>query len=937
MRMKASFLFFLKGGGREKASEQVPAPSSPPAVRALPLPSQGGGARRKGYKAPVKARERSGREMESLHRAVGLLAIAAGALLLAAHFYSWAGPTPTPLIPGTALGALLLVLSLLLAYAGVRKSRQNASLFVSLCLTVSVLWCGYGVIQILAGQGVLPSTADLRNAAVPGLVAFSLGLFLIGLVGFLQKEVPLAMIASAISLACAHEIAAFYDADFGSSAVACNYMVVCFIGGYIGLGKCLFFLSQEKIALPGTDLPKKEASKRQGPGGGTGSNDLTAFGLILNMLSASVLGCRLLGVTDNLFVGQVPWLWAGGIYQFGTSIFSYRSLDALAATFLGFTSILKFGEGYSLLILRWVPEEPSFPIPFSVAFAVLFTILALFIAIDSLVDGLYLLFYVALCIALACSPRGFLEGGPQGVAVAIFVASTLLTLLHLYNGNARVKMLRGEGVFKTLLSHLHVCKLWEGNNLHAPYLGYSKYADAEVLGYACSALASFAITVAAEPNSPLTTIVLPWVVVAGGLLKLLCGSVAFSRGRTLESTAFIVYGFMWIIWGTARYGGLYGAARGFQVAVGIVSLMLFNAFLVLCTLFLSISWFIYSLCFELILISFLLDAVGATSTGYDIAVTIIFGLVSFYCFLSALVNHTFESPQLPLGRPIVRLSGFGGGSTKCLHLPARRASSVKQVAEIMKKGGMCGIPTDTVYVLAAACCQPDAVEKAYNTKHQAQDRPMSLWISSLKQLESAKHLFSPVLWDFMDAAWPSPISLVIPRGEWVDYLGMKDSAKYVGTPQSIAIRIPDCSVTTHLIDLVGPIAVTSANPTGEADTTHHNQVYAKLGDKVDAVLCDGPSPENIASTVVDCTRIESGHLAFFRVGLVPKSQVLQILEQVQRRHQPGHTNNSLAMEGKEEQQSLCRAFLCNDAHVQQSSPTSYTNKAFCTDVGDASP
>lgn len=136
---------------------------------------------------------------------------------------------------------------------------------------------------------------------------------------------------------------------------------------------------------------------------------------------------------------------------------------------------------------------------------------------------------------------------------------------------------------------------------------------------------------------------------------------------------------------------------------------------------------------------------------------------------------------------------------------------------------------------------------------------MSLWISSLKQLEPAKHLFTPLLWDFMEAAWPSPISLVVPRGEemlllpsclqsfgfetptlsqaslqhhvlhgdisgeivvfalmyihkchvtlpcageWVDFLGMKDSAKYVGTPQSIAIRIPDCSVTTHLIDLV---------------------------------------------------------------------------------------------------------------------------------------
>lgn len=42
---------------------------------------------------------------------------------------------------------------------------------------------------------------------------------------------------------------------------------------------------------------------------------------------------------------------------------------------------------------------------------------------------------------------------------------------------------------------------------------------------------------------------------------------------------------------------------------------------------------------------------------------------------------------------------------------------------------------------------------------------MSLWISSLKQLEPAKHLFTPLLWDFMEAAWPSPISLVIPRGE----------------------------------------------------------------------------------------------------------------------------------------------------------------------------
>lgn len=52
-----------------------------------------------------------------------------------------------------------------------------------------------------------------------------------------------------------------------------------------------------------------------------------------------------------------------------------------------------------------------------------------------------------------------------------------------------------------------------------------------------------------------------------------------------------------------------------------------------------------------------------------------------------------------------------------------------------------------------------------STKRHAQDRPMSLWISSLQQLEPAKHQFSPLLWDFMSAAWPSTISVVVPRGE----------------------------------------------------------------------------------------------------------------------------------------------------------------------------
>ncbi|NWI65587.1 SUA5 synthase, partial [Todus mexicanus] len=807
---------------------------------------------------------------ESLHSSIGLLGISAGSLLLAVRFYS--GPRAAPLIPSTALGVLLLVLSSLLAYAGIRRSLRNSSLFLTLCLTISVFWCGYGVVFILRGQGVLNDAGDFRDALVPGLVTFTLALLIVAVVGFLCREVILALIASAVSLASAHEVALLYSPAFGSSAVACNYMVVCFLGGYFALGRILCLLTKEKIALPGTDLAKNKTREQIQPAGGN-ANHFAVTGLILNMLSASVFACRLLGVTGKLFIGQVPWLWAAGIYQLGVCVLSYRAMDVLMATFFGFTSILKLAGGYCLLYPIWQPEEPSFPTPFLVVFSILFVVLALFLALQSPLDGLYLLVYVAYCIALACRPKGFFEGGPQGVDVAIFVASALMTLIHVYNVKASAKIPTGKGTVRALLARSSLLKLREGADLHAPYLGYSKYADAEILGYACSVLASFALTMTGDPQAPLATVVIPWVVVAGGILKLLGGSVAFARGKTLESSAFILYAVMWIIWGLARYGGLYGPTRSFHAAVGVVAFMLFNGFIVFCTLFLNIAWFLYSLTFFLITISFLLDAIHALPAGYDIAATLLFGLVSFYCFLSALFSSTFEGSSLPMGRAIVRLSGVGGGMTKCPHLPARKASSVKRIADILKNGGTCGIPTDTVYVLVAACNRPDAVEKAHQSKRQAQDRPMSLWISSLKQLEPAKHLFTPLLWDFMEAAWPSPISLVVPRGEWVDFLGMKDSAKYVGTPQSIAIRIPDCSVTTHLIDLVGPIAVTSANPTGEADTTHHNQVYAKLGDKVDAVLCDGPSPENIASTVVDCTKIDSGNIGFFRVGIIPKSQV----------------------------------------------------------------
>lgn len=170
-----------------------------------------------------------------------------------------------------------------------------------------------------------------------------------------------------------------------------------------------------------------------------------------------------------------------------------------------------------------------------------------------------------------------------------------------------------------------------------------------------------------------------------------------------------------------------------------------------------------------------------------------------------------------------------------------------------------------------------------------------MWISNTDQLSEAKEALGQLTWDFMNELWPSNVSLVLKKGEWIDSLGLGYAEKYIGRPDSIAIRIPDSSITCHLIDKTGPIALTSANPTGEADTTHHLQVLAKLGIKnCDGILCDGPSRENAASTVVDCRNIDEGKLGFFRIGLTPKSKVEEIFDRVKQRQSDSGSDSGIS-------------------------------------------
>lgn len=81
----------------------------------------------------------------------------------------------------------------------------------------------------------------------------------------------------------------------------------------------------------------------------------------------------------------------------------------------------------------------------------------------------------------------------------------------------------------------------------------------------------------------------------------------------------------------------------------------------------------------------------------------------------------------------------------------------------------------------------------------------------------------------MDKCYPGGITCVVKKGPWLQNLGVGEAVDFVGTKESVAIRVPDSSVLSYLVSITGPLAITSANPSGEPDSTHHNTVLDTLG------------------------------------------------------------------------------------------------------------
>jgi tRNA threonylcarbamoyl adenosine modification protein (Sua5/YciO/YrdC/YwlC family) len=156
-----------------------------------------------------------------------------------------------------------------------------------------------------------------------------------------------------------------------------------------------------------------------------------------------------------------------------------------------------------------------------------------------------------------------------------------------------------------------------------------------------------------------------------------------------------------------------------------------------------------------------------------------------------------------------------------------------------------GLPTDTVYGIGADPLSEEAVARLYELKGRPDNKPVGLLVASVDQAMSIGML-DGLAAELAAAHWPGALTLVVtPKVILADWVG--DSQR-----RTVGLRVPDHPVTLELLTSTGPLAVTSANVSGGAESMTDDEARAVFGDRV-KVYVEGRSPGGQASTVVDVT------------------------------------------------------------------------------------
>ncbi len=201
-------------------------------------------------------------------------------------------------------------------------------------------------------------------------------------------------------------------------------------------------------------------------------------------------------------------------------------------------------------------------------------------------------------------------------------------------------------------------------------------------------------------------------------------------------------------------------------------------------------------------------------------------------------------------------------------LAASAPECAKKAAELLKRGELVAIPTETVYGLGANGLDPNAVIKIFEAKGRPQDNPLILHISEASELENLCHHIPESAHRLAEAFWPGPLTMVLPAKDIVP-------RRTTAGLSTVAVRCPDSEITRKIIRLSGvPVAAPSANISGKPSTTTAEHVLHDHNGKIPLIVDGGPCRVGVESTIVDLTETPPRLL---RPGGITPEQLTRVL------------------------------------------------------------
>lgn len=211
--------------------------------------------------------------------------------------------------------------------------------------------------------------------------------------------------------------------------------------------------------------------------------------------------------------------------------------------------------------------------------------------------------------------------------------------------------------------------------------------------------------------------------------------------------------------------------------------------------------------------------------------------------------------------------------------PQTREDGLNAARDALHLGECVVLPTDTVYGIGVDAFNPSAVEKLLNAKGRGRDMPPPVLVPGLSTVEGLAMSVPSYARRLMDAFWPGGLTLILraqPSLAW-------DLGDNNGT---VGLRMPDDEVALALLAQVGPMAVSSANQSGEPTATTITEAGFALGPAVQVYLDGGERIGHVPSTILDCTKPDP---VLLREGAVSAAALREVLSGVEL-IEPGRRN-----------------------------------------------